>query len=357
MKKWMYDCVLEAPENCKRILRDKDKLVGSLADLYAAKDYSEIVIAASGSSYNIACCAKYAMEKYLNRKIEIIHSVTYAKYDFRFHENALVICMSQGGRSTNTLAALEKAKECGNDTAALVSEPGSPLEELCEHTYLYGSHEDGKDVFVCRGLPTSTLFLMLFALEAGLRKGTCTKEQYKKGIRDLTAVVDAMEIVREKADRFYEANQADLCRMERVMTAGIGPGLGVAQEGALKLEETVGLPSNCYEMEEFLHGPVYEIKKPHSIFLIDLDEGSHDRALQIFDAAKQLSDHIYLISASAAGNSNILSLEIAADPVFLPILAVIPFQVIASRICDDTRASGITIYTWRFMQKMATKAK
>ena len=99
------------------------------------------------------------------------------------------------------------------------------------------------------------------------------------------------------------------------MTVGIGPGLGVAQEGALKLEETVGLPSNFYEMEEFLHGPVYEIKKPHSIFLVDVDRESHDRALQIFDA------------------------------------------MIASRICDDTRASGITIYTWRFMQKMATKAK
>lgn len=356
MKKWMYDCVLEAPENCRQILQNKDKLVSGLTDIYTSKNYTKIVIAASGSSFNIASCAKYAMEKYLGKKVEVIHSVTYEKYDYRFHEGALVLCLSQGGRSTNTLAALDRAKQCGNDVAALVSEPGSPLEQACEHTFLYGSHEAGKDVFVCRGVPTSTLFLILFALDAGVKTGSCTKEQYKKAVSDLKKAVELMPAVREKADAFYEANKTDLCSMERVMTVGIGPGLGVAQEGALKLEETVGLPSNFYEMEEFLHGPVYEIKKPHSIFLVDVDRESHDRALQIFDAMRQLTDHVYLVSAQASG-SRVLTLDTDIDPVLLPLLAVIPFQVIASRICDDTRASGITIYTWRFMQKMATKAR
>ena len=39
------------------------------------------------------------------------------------------------------------------------------------------------------------------------------------------------------------------------------PSFGPAIEGALKMEETIGIPSNVYETEEFLHGPVYEIKK------------------------------------------------------------------------------------------------
>ena len=73
MKKWMYDCVLEAPENCRQILQNKDKLVSGLTDIYTSKNYTKIVIAASGSSFNIASCAKYAMEKYLGKKVEVIH--------------------------------------------------------------------------------------------------------------------------------------------------------------------------------------------------------------------------------------------------------------------------------------------
>ena len=60
MKKWMYDCVLETPATAEAMFKNKDALVGKLVDLFLAKDYKKIVMVASGSSYNIANCSKYA---------------------------------------------------------------------------------------------------------------------------------------------------------------------------------------------------------------------------------------------------------------------------------------------------------
>ena len=89
MKKWMYDCVLETPATAEAMFKNKDALVGKLVDLFLAKDYKKIVMVASGSSYNIANCSKYAIQNYLGVKVDLINSVTYAKYDYKFHENAL----------------------------------------------------------------------------------------------------------------------------------------------------------------------------------------------------------------------------------------------------------------------------
>lgn len=355
MKKWMYDCIMEAPQNCMDILKNKETLLNGLVSKYCSGEYDEIVIAASGSSYNIASCAKYAMEELLDIKVDVIYSITYAEYAFRHHKNAFVICTSQGGRSTNTIAAYRRALSCGNDTVVLVSEHNTPLEEECGDTYHFGNDTAGADVFVCRGVPTSVLFLDLFALMAAKEKGLISGETYDSQLLELQTAITKMEDVRNAADRFYEMHKKDFYSMERAMVAGIGSGQGVAQEGALKLEETAGIPSNWYEMEEFLHGPVYEIKKGHAIFLIDLDRNHHDRAMKIFSSATLLTDRVYLVSNQEADGENVLHIDCGISSHFLPLLFVIPFQVFASRLCDDTRASGITIYTYRFMQKVATK--
>ena len=77
----------------------------------------------------------------------------------------------------------------------------------------------------------------------------------------------------------------------------------------------------------------------------------------LLKSVHQLTDHVYVISKFNMNSADAMQIDLDVNSMFLPILFVIPFQVFASRICDDTRASGITIYTYRFMQQMATKAK
>jgi len=357
LKKWMIDSIMEAPETCRNLYEKRDKYVSKLTDIYLAKPYKEIVMVASGSSFNIASCSKYAMEAYLNVRVTCINSVTYAKYDYKFHEDALIICMSQSGKSTNTIDAVKKAKEWGNDVVAISMHPGSPISQYCENVLEYGTYGPGDDVFVCRGVPSSTLFFILFALEAGLKSGTYPQDKYDKRMAEIDRLIDEMPIVREKCKAFYEANKEDFYSMKRVMTTGIGPAYGVATEGALKIEETIGIPSNSYETEEFLHGPVYEVKKDHAVFIVDLDHIMHDRNMQIYEATKELTDRVYLITNSPGySGKNVLNIDFKACSFLLPMLFVIPFQFISSFVCDDLRITAITVYNHRFSQIVKTKA-
>lgn len=357
MRKWMIDSIIEAPETCRYLFHNRQQYAYKLAELFLKKEYKEIVMVASGSSYNIAQCARYAIENYLGVRVSCVSPVTFSKYGYRFYEDPLILCLSQSGRSTNTIEAVKKAKELGYDVAAISMRPESPITQYCENILEYGTYAPGDDVFVCRGVPSSTLYFILFALEAGRRKGFYPEEKYQMRMAEIETLIERMPEIRKKSEAFYHLNKEEFYAMKRVMTIGTGPGLGVAMEGALKIEETIGIASNAYETEEFLHGPAYEVKKDHALFIVDIDDTMHTRHMQVFEASKELTDKVYLITKSKEiKGKNIIHISDEICPYILPVLFVIVFQFIASSVCDDLRVAAITIYNHRFSEKIKTKA-
>lgn len=356
MTKFMVECLQEAPAACERVLKGKGGDIGRLAELYLAKPYRKLVLVGSGSSYNIAQCAKYALEKFLKRKVEILTPIAFAKYDYEYHEEALIICISQSGRSTNTIAAIQRAKEKNYDVAAISMVPNSPLTNYCEHVFVYGSYTGETDSFVCRGFSASVVFFVQFALEAGLKSGVITKEVYKEEFSQLNKVIAFMPQAQEIVRKFYVSFAKELYAMKRGMCIGIGAGTGILNEACLKFSETTGIPTNGYELEEFLHGPAFEVKKDHGIFILDINEETHDRTMSIFEACKELSDKVYLITRfKEVGNERTIYFPIEADACLLPIVFVTPIQMIPGLICEDLGIRAITIYNYRASTIAVTK--
>ncbi len=356
MSKWMTDCIDESAGVCKKMLKDRDSIIAKLKELYLKKKYKKIILVGSGSSYNIAMSSKYAMEKFLNVKVETLTPIAFVNYDYKHQEESLIICMSQSGRSTNTIAAIKKAQECGYDVAGISMVPNSPLNHHCENVLEYGSFNGELDCFVCRYFSSSVLYFTLFALETGHELGLVKQEDYKEKMKELKAVVDYLPTAIASAKEFYEENKEAFFSMKRGMALGIGPTFGLTNEACLKMSETTGIPTNGYEIEEYLHGPIYEVKKDTAVFVLDGDPLIHDRTVGIYNASFEVTDRVYLITYSRdlAGN-NILNFPIDCDPVFRPLIYVIFFQYVPGKMCEDLGIRAITIYNYRASQMVVTK--
>ena len=109
------------------------------------------------------------------------------------------------------------------------------------------------------------------------------------------------------------------------------------------------------EVEEFLHGPAYEVKKDHALFFLDGDNVSHDRIVAIFEAATELTDRVYLVTNSEITGSRVVNIDLDVDPVIRPFLYVPVVQIIPGRLCEDMNIRAITVHNYRFSQKVATK--
>lgn len=356
MKKWMTDCIDESSGVCLKMFKEKDQAVKQLKELYLTKKYRKIVLVGSGSSYNIAMSSKYAIEKFLDVEVQVITPIAFVNYDYKYKEGALIICMSQSGRSTNTIEAVKKAQKCGYDVAGISMMPNSPLKNYCKNVLVYGSYTGEEDSFVCRYFSSSVLYFILFALETGKEIGTVSSACYKEKISELKNVIEALPSVIENVKKFYEANKNDFYTMKRGMALGIGPTMGLTNEACLKMSETTGIPTNGYEIEEYLHGPAYEVKKDHAIFVMDADPIVHDRITSIYRASFELTDRVYLITYSnELSGKGIINCPVECDPVFRPLMYVVLFQYIPGKMCEDLNVRAITIYNYRASQMVVTK--
>lgn len=353
--KWMIDYVKDAPGICLDMIKNRKEVTKNLTKKYLSKKYDGVVIVGSGSSYNIALSSKNVLEKYLGKKIEVITPRSYAYYDYNFNENKLIICISQSGRSTNTIEAVQRAHKMKNDVVAISMFPNSPICNYLDDCYTYGSYNGEGDSFVSKGYPTSFLFFALFAIEIALKEQRIQEDEYKKILSMLEKTTHDMVKMREQIEEFYEKNIKSIHNSKRIMFAGIGTGLSLAHEACLKFSETTGIPTNGYELEEFLHGPSYEVKKDHAVFIYDLDNVSNSLAYSVYESTKLLTNNVFLITDKKLKGETVFSFETDLYDEFKPMLFVIPVQVIPSRICSDLNVRAITIYNYRASKMIKTK--
>lgn len=351
----MFDYMEKAPSLCEQIIKEKDKRIGNLVEYFVEKERRRIVIVASGSSYNIAMSAKWYLQELLNLEVKVVWPLTYTMYDNSYDNQSFIICMSQSGKSTNTIEAVKKAKELKHDVCVLTTNKNAPIKEYCEHVYEYGSGSD--DYYVAKGFPCSNVFLMIFAVEVASRLNKWKEAQKKKEISKIELEIAKLDNTRIKAKKFYEENKEAFLKCRRMMLVGIGSSYGVALEGALKLNEMIGSATNAYEMEEFVHGPTYEIRKDHAIIFIDNNSQCHERMKQLFIACKGLTDHVFVISnAKDYNDQKVLYIDGNSDYNLNIINSIVPFQTFSECICSELDLLSYNLTNYDFEQKIKTKA-
>ncbi|OUN87554.1 SIS domain-containing protein [[Collinsella] massiliensis] len=356
----MYTYIEQAPTVCRAILDTRDERVGGLVQLFCARPYRRLHIVASGSSYNIAMTMRDFLQAALGIEVTVGWPMSYILYDHLQPGDTFVLCLSQSGKSTNTIAAVEKAVERGNTVAVLTCNANAPIDAAGGNVFEYGSGTD--DYYVGKGFPSSCTYLALFGIMAASMRGTLEDETRDALIDALSTEIGGMQDAFEKAQAFCAEHINELVRARRIMTVGIGGGYGLALEGALKLNEMTGIAANAYEMEEFVHGPTYEIRKDHVVMLVDLGGPGHERMMQLSQALHLLTDHVFVIAATEGYDEYSLELgtssgrNVGSKSDLAAIRAIIPFQTAAEAICSKLDMLSYNLVNFDFEQEMKTKA-
>lgn len=351
----MFDYMEMAPKAALQIIEDQEKLINPLVDLFLAGKYKKIVIVASGSSYNIACSIRYQMQDLLQVEVKVVWPLTYLHFDNKWDDEALILMMSQSGRSTNTIEAAKKARSLEREVAILTTNASAKASDFVEHVFEYGSGTD--DYYVAKGYICSSVYLLLFAVKVAIASQFLTEKDGEVAIRTLKKAIQTLKSTREASIDFFEKNKQIFLASRRIMIIGAGSGYGVALEGALKINEMVGTATNAYELEEFIHGPSYEVRKNHLLIFIDDNKATSERLNQIYNASKILTDRIIRLSNYRDPESD-LEMKIPASklPDFHILNNIIPFQTFSESICSELDLLNYNLTNYDFEQLVKNKA-
>ena len=332
-KKTMDTYIRESAEALKNMLFHMPDEVEKLKDLYVGQPCQKIRIVASGSSYNGALCARFYMQDILKTEIEVTTPFEFVHYIQI--DKAFTFVISQSGRSTNAIEALDILQRRGEKAIGITGNPQSIYREHCDYILDYGVGEETVG-YVTKGVVTLILFLDLFALQTALGQGKIKEEIYQEEIRKLKEAVERYGQVYDQSRDFITRNFSLLTSMHQAYVLGSHTAYGIAAEAALKIGETVCIPASSFESEEFLHGPNLQLTPTYSVFIIDAHDETSQRSLQIYQAVSAVCERCFYIGLGKEdGDTKKLMIPMNTEHNLLPFVYLQFFQLVAYQVTES----------------------
>lgn len=304
----------EAGESGKavaRFLKTNAATLEELAERLQHNPPSVVVTCARGSSDHAATYGKYLIETLVGVPVASAAPSVTSVYAREFRQtDALVIAISQSGRSPDLLATVQRYKDAGAYVVALVNDESSPLAVMAD-TLLP----------LCAGPETSVAATKSFI--TSLTGLVALTAHWSKDQRLLSAIA----LLPAMLDMAFELDWGPMVKAlvdaRNLFIIGRGYGLCITQEAALKLKETCGLHAEGFSSAEVRHGPMAIIDAGFPILAFATSDEAGDDVRKAAGEFAERGANVLLADANRQTAGGLPTLAI--HPVLEPLLMIQSF--------------------------------
>ncbi len=315
----------EQPDALTRLIERQRGYAEQIGDLFRSNDVQYILIASRGSSSNAARYAQYLLGRANRVPVAFATPSLFTLYEQPPRlDGALVIGISQSGKSPDVVEVVAEARRQGRPTVALTNSPASPLGQAAD---------------------------AVMKLEAGDEQAVAATKTYVNSLGAValifaTTTGDGQALAELERLPGQLAAQLDRSWNDMAILDGLGQiegGTVIARginyctsfEIALKIRELSGLLFEPYSAADLMHGPVAAIAPGWPVIAI-APSGPALAAMGDAVAAVGgrgartivISDDESLLAAAEIG----LPLLAGVPEWLSPLVAVVPGQLAALRL-------------------------
>lgn len=190
-------------------------------------------------------------------------------------KKALVLLISQSGRSEDLLAQGRAAKQSGALVVALVNDISSPLAALADYAIPLLAGPEKAVAATKSYLCTLSALLQLVA-------------HWKQDEELLDALENLPAALQQVVDQPAQLNADHIKTLRHCVVLGRAFGYAIFREIALKIKEVCGIQAEAFSSAEFLHGPISLLNQPLTLLNVQLnDESSEAHQAQIAEVKKR----------------------------------------------------------------------
>ncbi len=258
-----------------------------------------VVCCARGSSDHAGVYARYLIETSLGIPTASATPSTLSVYGKQPQlKNALVIVISQSGRSPDLIEYCESAQKAGATTIGLINcAEDAPLSQYCDAVLPLGAGPENAVAATKSYITTLTAALQLTA--------------HWSDNHELQAQILALpQHLRKATTLSWNDAVPHLAPANNMLVLGRGPGLGIAREAALKFKETCALHAESFSAAEVLHGPLAMIRPGFPVLVFDQNDLADNSINQTLDRLSQAGAKLLLATEN----------DSMTDAIHLPVL-------------------------------------
>ncbi len=338
----LRDEILEQPQAAQRLLDSAAEFKALTSEVQARRP-SFVVIAARGSSDNAALYGQYLFGVRNSLVTALATPSTLTLYGAHPRmAGALVIGISQSGRSPDIVAVLDEGRAQGAVTVAVTNDPASPLAEAAAHVI---DLRAGPELATAATKTYTTELLAVALLSHALDRPTDDERSELASVPELmSTALESEEAARALAHRHAER--------DRCIVLGRGYGYATAREWALKLQELAQVSAFPFSSADFEHGPLALAEPELPVLVVAPGGASLDAQLALLTRLKEEHGaHILTLSAdhSAQLLDDSLAVPAGMSPWLSPIVEIVPAQLYTYYL---TKARGLNPESPRTIQKV-----
>ncbi len=339
----LFSEISEQPARIKSLLASQKKAVGQIAAAIKKHDIQYVFLAARGTSDNAGRYANYLLGAMNGLPLALATPslFTYYKKPPRL-KNALVIGISQSGKSPDIVSVLEEGRRQGCMTLAITNEPESPLAHASDFVLDICA---GAEKAVAATKTYTTELMSIAMLSAALHGG-------KKYWADLAKVSGWMKQVLKQNDLIAQGVQR-YRYIDQAVVLGRGFNYATAFEWALKLKELTYIIAEPYSSADFAHGPIAMVESGYPVFVVAPKGKVFDSMLGMIKRLREdISAELVVISNDKKALSEAqVPITIPSEiPEWLsPLVSILPAQLFAYNL---TKAKGYNTEQPRSIRKV-----
>jgi glucosamine--fructose-6-phosphate aminotransferase (isomerizing) len=271
----MLQEALEAPARLKALLAADDDLYAMLATRLRRAPPRFAFTVARGSSDHAASYAASLIQSHLGRVTASLAPSLWTRARARLEvEGALALAISQSGSGPDVVETTRMARDRGACTVAIVNDAGSPLAAVAEHVLPCHAGEE-------TGIAATKTMLATLVVAARLIAHWAGEEALGVALGRMPEAVRRAQGLEWAPGLIAHLGEAPAC-----FVISRGPGLAIAQEIALKLQELAGLPALAFSSAEFQHGPKALLSRQHPVLLLPAAGWVGTEADRLWDEAQ-----------------------------------------------------------------------
>ena len=318
---------------------------------------NRIILVACGTASYAGMVGSYAIEQWARIPVEVQLSHEFRYRDPVITPETLVISISQSGETMDTLMAVKYAREQGARTISVCNTQGATIPR--ESDAVVYTHA-GPEVAVAstKAFVAQITALYLIGLHIAASKATLPEKELRRLATELQELPAKVTQVLETGEKVAQLAKW-MSDTPAVLFLGRHVGYPIALEGALKLKELAYIHAEGFAAGELKHGPIALIDHGQPVFVIvPSPRGSeliHSKVVSNIQEIRARGARV--IAIAEQGDAAVLPyadevIQIPlADPMFEPILAVVPLQIFAMELAD---AKGLDVDQPRNLAKSVT---
>lgn len=329
----------EGPDIVERLLGGAVAQIEEVARAVRARQIDLAVIAARGTSDHAALYAQYILGARNGLLVAAAAPSLVSLYGAPPQlRNALVLGISQSGRSPDVVAVLAESRRQGALTVAISNDKTSELAAAAEHIVELDAGEE-------RAVAATKTYLaeiaVLAMLSAALSGDRASRDELGAIPAALRAALLQEDIVAPLA--------AAWARENRCAVLARGFHYATAREWALKLKELAYVLADPYSAADFQHGPIALVGEGFPVLAVATKGPALEGMAELLTRLRDARARLLILSDAELGDLGDV-VAIPSVPEWLsPLVAILPAQLFAYHLA---RARGLDTENPRNLSKV-----